>query len=97
LLAEAATPGPWAADGRVRKYVPGRLRCDTEGGSIIAWHTGGTVVLGGARNEDGMATGAVGCLRRADWDFIAAANPEIVLALLDALDAAEAGGMIRTD
>ena len=78
-LAEAATPGPWEADGGEISQHWSRPEPWRE---II-----GTRVACGSYCYGGTAQGVE---RTEDAEFIAAANPAAVLGLLDQLDAAEA-------
>lgn len=75
-LAEAATPGPWSVCGEVDS---------TQGFEIVQdiWnehgtHTGMDVVV----YEWSYESDPLGVIRRPDADFIAAANPSAVLALI---------------
>ena len=77
-LAEAATPGPWEADG-------GEI--SQHWSSLEPW-----LEIVGKREACGPYCygGTAGVERTEDAEFIAAANPASVLGLLDQLDAAEA-------
>lgn len=80
-LAQNATPGPWewcGWDNDSFEIVSGGF--DSEGRVI-----GSTVVQPDASDEEGYG----GVKRREDADYISAANPATVLALLDKLDGTE--------
>ena len=72
-LALAATPGPWGSFYK-QKYGEWHVSVPI-GGSSMRW----------ALFDDGCRTERP----QQDAEFIAAANPQTILALLDALDAAE--------
>lgn len=77
-LCKSATPGPWewcCWDNDSFEIVSGGF--DSEGRVI-----GSTVVQPDASDEEGCG----GVKRREDADYISAANPATVLALLDELD-----------
>lgn len=81
-LAEAATPGPWThgwSDGS------GRWTAFTEGATIAAdfeFESPGVVV--GGRDSWGVPFGVI---RESDAEYIAAVSPDVVLALLDEIEA----------
>lgn len=80
-LAQAATPGVWEA-GDAQPWQPGQGPFDDWGASITSL-SGVEIVTGGAQDEQG---GAVGVLTNENAAYIAAANPQVVLALLDQLE-----------
>lgn len=80
--AEAATPGPWP-----EAYVQWAVR-----------HIARNCDYGDDASDEEMAGGSSFCWDRyKDGPFVAAANPAVVLALLDRLDAAEAEVANRTN
>lgn len=82
-LALAATTGPWEAD-QAQPWVSDMGPFDDSGASVT---TQGTVIIqGGAQDEQG---GAVGVLLNEDAEYIAAANPQVMLTLLAELDACD--------
>lgn len=85
--AQAATPGPWVSDGAAVPWTPKQRSPFTEYGASVAVDDETVVVEGGQQDEQG---GAVGVLTNEDADFIAAANPQTVLALLDRVEELEA-------
>ena len=81
-LAEAATPGPWYLDGPWWYGDDDSAYCIStaeDAGRIAVTIAPPRYIFGGERE-----------VRDANARFIAAANPAVVLALLDKLDAAEA-------
>ena len=81
-LAQAATPGPWLTD-KAHPYRPGMGPFFMDSGATIYLQNGEEIVTGGSQDEQG---GAVGVLTNEDAAYIAAANPQVVLALLDQLE-----------
>jgi len=79
-LALAATPGPWEAD-QAQPWTSGMGPFDDWGASVTV--NGTVVIQGGAQDEQG---GAVGVLLNEDAEYIAAANPQVMLTLLTELD-----------
>lgn len=90
-LAEAATPGPWADKGVSRscmldhKHAAGKCIYDNvtfyEDDHVITQAVAPfTEVAGNYDYEEG------GIIKRADQLYIAACSPDVVLALLDALE-----------
>jgi hypothetical protein len=75
-LAQAATPGPWQWDGNVCDYDESNespwLVTDAYATGIYKHLRGGVILKGGIK-----------CLNEADAAYIAAASPDVVLALLD--------------
>ena len=88
-LAEAATPGPWTSVSRGQYWGEdeGEVN-DIEGQDVV----GAEFVkpIGDVDTTRGQAW-------RRDTDYIAAANPAVMLALLDRLAAAEARNATLTD
>lgn len=80
-LAQAATPGVWEA-GDAQPWQQGQGPFDDWGASITSL-SGVEIVTGGAQDEQG---GAVGVLTNENAAYIAAVNPQVVLALLDQLE-----------
>ena len=74
-LAQAATPGPWYATGKLTRYVEARI----DGGLIQE------VAACGPTKADG----GYGPQQEANASLIAAANPATISELLDRLEAAE--------
>ena len=74
-LAQAATPGPWYATGKLTRYVEARI----DGGLIQE------VAACGPTKADG----GYGPQQEANARLIAAANPATISELLDRLEAAE--------
>ena len=74
-LAQAATPGPWYATGKLTRYVEARI----DGGLIQE------VAACGPTKADG----GYGPQQEANASLIAAANPAAITELLDRLEAAE--------
>ena len=74
-LAQAATPGPWYATGKLTRYVEARI----DGGLIQE------VAACGPTKADG----GYGPQQEANARLIAAANPAVISELLDRLEAAE--------
>ena len=74
-LAQAATPGPWYATGKLTRYVEARI----DGGLIQE------VAACGPTKADG----GYGPQQEANARLIAAANPAAISGLLDRLEAAE--------
>ena len=74
-LAQAATPGPWYATGKLTRYVEARI----DGGLIQE------VAACGPTKADG----GYGPQQEANARLIAAANPAAISELLDRLEAAE--------
>ena len=81
-LAQAATPGPWYATGKLTRYVEARI----DGGLIQE------VAACGPTKADG----GYGPQQEANASLIAAASPATISELLDRLEAAEArlNGMV---
>lgn len=74
-LAQAATPGPWYATGKLTRYVEARI----DGGLIQE------VAACGPTKADG----GYGPQQEANARLIAAANPVAITELLDRIEAAE--------
>ena len=90
-LAEAATPGPWSMCGEAD---------GSEGFEIIQdiWnergtHTGKDVVVYEWSDE----SDPLGVINRKDAEFIAAANPAVVLGLIADLDGYKQGAKVEAD
>ena len=79
--AEAATPGEWTQDGHHMSRV---IKCTAERGSPEARHLCGDYITVADAGENWMV----------DAPFIAAANPAVVLALIDRVEKAEAPEMV---
>ena len=82
-LAEAATPGPWKVEGEAVEWQLHQGPFDDTGASIVTVQSLQYVIGGGSQDEQG---GAVGVLRSTDAEFIAAASPAVILALLTELE-----------
>lgn len=87
--AEAATPGPWERHNAADVFTPlgaesrNSIACDNNDGWHIADCSQGPTSVNGELIE--MDFGE----RRANADFIAAANPAVVLELIERLERAE--------
>ena len=83
-LAEAATPGPWTiyTDEVISPIVAAMELSKLAHGSVF------TPVLPMVVGSNGLVTAVTGCgpTSVANADFIAACSPDVVLALLDALE-----------
>ena len=82
--AEAATPGPWTQDGHHMSLI---IKCIAERGSPNARHLCGDYINVADAGENWIV----------DAPFIAAANPAVVLALIDRSEKAEAERTLACD
>ena len=82
--AEAATPGPWTQDGHHMSLI---IKCIAERGSPNARYLCGDYINVADAGENWMV----------DAPFIAAANPAVVLALIDRSEKAEAERTLACD
>jgi len=84
VLAEAATPGPWTiyTDEVISPIVAAMELSKLAHGSVF------TPVLPMVVGSNGLVTAVTGCgpTSVANADFIAACSPDVLLALLDALE-----------
>jgi len=80
-LAEKATPGPWESDGMAVPFHPKQSSPFEDQGASVD-----PVIIGGCQDEQG---GAVGVLRNDDAAYIAACDPQTVLALIARIEELE--------